>query len=114
MVLLLLVMAVFGSGAAAQDVLQKKDTVKHLSPMLIASFKKPATPARNINDRYKMPNKQLMYWPNYPLTAAQIMARDAKYDRPLGKQIASDIAESYVNYLLYGRNKKPVASVPKF
>ena len=54
-----------------------------------------------------------MYWPNYPLTAAQIAERDKKYNRPIGQQIADEILESTINSLIYGK-KKPVAVRPKF
>lgn len=56
---------------------------------------------------------ELMYWPLFPLTATQIAARDRKYDRPLGKQIADDIIEAAVNNMIYG-SKKPVAVRPRF
>ncbi len=58
-----------------------------------------------------------MYWPNYPLTAAQIQARDKEWDRENnqspGQQIAGEIMESAINNLINGR-KSPVANRPKF
>jgi len=54
-----------------------------------------------------------MYWPNYPLTAAQIAARDRRYEQSLGQQIAGDIAASIINNLIYSR-KTTVATRPKF
>ena len=62
-----------------------------------------------------------MYWPNYPLTTAQIETRNREWERrnsqTLGQQIASDIAadiiKNQINTLLYGRKTTP-AAVPKF
>ena len=85
-----------------------------LSSILLAAIKTTLKPNPQINERFKRPNNQLMSWPNYPLTAAQIAARDARYDRPITRQIIEDIAESYVNSILNGTRKKPVATVPKF
>lgn len=56
---------------------------------------------------------ELMYWPLFPLSAAQIAARDKRYNQPLGKQIADDIIEAAVNNMIYG-SKKPVAVRPRF
>jgi len=84
------------------------------NPSLLSSFKKPVKPVAGINERFKRPTNQLMSWPNYPLTAQQIMQRDRKYDQPIGKQILDEMAESYINSLLNGRNKKPVAVRPRF
>lgn len=99
----------------AQNKLQEKSSPGHqLNPLLMASFKKPARPASDLNERFKRPTNQLMSWPNYPLTAQQIMHRNRKYEQSIGQQIVSDIAESYINAILDGRNKKPVATRPRF
>ncbi len=90
---------------------EKSNPGNQLNPLLFSSFKKPAP---DLSERFKRPTNQLMSWPNYPLTAQQIMQRDEKYNQPIGKQIASEIAESYINSLLSGRNKKPVAVRPRF
>ncbi|MEO6541411.1 MAG: hypothetical protein ABIN74_10485, partial [Ferruginibacter sp.] len=67
---------------------------------------------------YIKPTKhELMYWPNYPLTAAQVEARnkewDRKFNRPIGQQIVGEIVDSYINTILYGK-KQVVAVRPKF
>ncbi|MFN8308059.1 MAG: hypothetical protein U0T79_14900 [Ferruginibacter sp.] len=103
----------FHTNSPAQQA-RNNDSSKTLSPLLSNAFKKHPTTHPRLNDHFKRPNNQLMYWPNYPLTAWEIEQRDRKYDRSVGQQIASSIAESYVNYLLYGRNRKPVANIPKF
>ena len=77
--------------------------------------------AMHINPPYKpfvlRKGGELMHWPNYPLTAAQIIARQADWQRrnsqTIGEQIASDIIKNRVNALIYGK-KMPVAVVPKF
>lgn len=89
----------------------------HLSPLLVSSFKKQVKPASDLNERFKSPKNELMFWPNYPLTYAQIEARNQEWEREnnrsLGEQIASDIIKNYVNALIYGK-KHPPANVPKF
>ncbi|MBK7374597.1 MAG: hypothetical protein IPJ02_03255 [Chitinophagaceae bacterium] len=93
---------------------EKASSIHHLSPLLLSAPGKSIKPASDLNQYFKRPGNQLMNWPDYPLTAAQIMERDKKYDQPIGQQLASSIAESYINSILDGKNKKPVASVPKF
>jgi len=110
---------VFASPAQAQNKLKaSSDSSRHLSPLLVSSFKKPVRPAENLNEHFKSPSNQLMFWPNYPLTAAQIEARQREWERrnsySLGEQIAGDIAEAYIKSIISGINKKPVAVVPRF
>ena len=87
-----------------------------INPLLLAAFKKPLIANPLLAEKIKPSRFELMYWPNYPLTAAQIAARDREWERKnkqsIGEQIAGDIIKSYVNTLIYG--KKPVAAVPKF
>lgn len=105
----------FVSLLQAQNKLEEKSIPgQQLNPLLFSSFKKPVKPATDLNERFKRPTNQLMSWPNYPLTAQQIMQRDRKYDQPIGKQILNEMAESYINSLLNGRNKKTVAVRPRF
>lgn len=58
-----------------------------------------------------------MYWPSYPLTTGQVIARNEdwlKRNNPnVSEQIASDIIKSNVNKLIYGRKPAP-AAIPKF
>ncbi len=118
----LVFLAAFTTNASAQNNNVKSDsnTVK-LSPLLLSAFKKPLKanplPAKKIK-----PSKfELMYWPNYPLTAAQIEARNKEWERrstyTLGQQIVMDIAgdiiKNQINSLIYGK-KMPVAVAPKF
>ncbi len=56
---------------------------------------------------------ELMYWPLFPLTAAQIAERDKNYDKPIGQQIVGGLAESAINNIIYGK-KSPVAARPRF
>lgn len=85
----------------------------HLNPLLRSSFKKPVNATPLLTAYIKPSKHELMYWPNFPLTAAQIAERDRKYDRPIGQQIADDILESTFKTLIYGKKKVP-ATVPKF
>ncbi len=106
--------------AFCQDDLYQKDAVlPRLSPVLTAAIKNPKPGFLKIphaNPPYKTykvrPDGALMRWPNYPLTAQQIEARQVMYDRSIGRQIAESILESYVTGILKGR--KPVARIPKF
>ena len=85
----------------------------HLNPLLLSSFKKP-TKANPLFTEYIKPSKyELMHWHNYPLTAAQIETRDRRYSRSAGQQIVSEIADSYINAILYGK-KQVVAVRPRF
>jgi len=90
-----------------------KTSEYHLNPLLISSFKKPIKPNPLFAEYIKASKYELMRWPNYPLTAAQIEARDRKYDQSIGQQIAGGIVDSYINSVLYGK-KTPVAVRPKF
>ena len=84
--------------------------------MLRFNYKTPLKATQQLSEYIKPSKRELMYWPNFPLNAAQIEARNREWERKNkqspGEQIASDIIKSYVNSLLYG--KKPVAVVPKF
>ena len=84
----------------------------NLNPLLRSSFK--PIKAHPLLTGYIKPGKhELMYWPAYPLTAAQIAERDKKYNRPISQQIANEMIESIINSLIYGK-KTPVAVRPKF
>lgn len=99
--------------SAQQNNLNKVNNHKPLNPLLYNSFKKPIQ-VNTLFDEYIKPGRfELMYWPNYPLTPAQIEARDRINDRSVGQKIASDIAASAINNLIYGK-KSPVAVRPKF
>lgn len=103
--------------ARSQDRLVQKDTVSRLNPLLYTSFKKQAKPNPFLTAYIKPRKHELLYWPNYPLTAAQLEARNREWERrnnqSIGRQIANDIIESYVNSLIYGKKHTPVV-VPKF
>ncbi len=101
----------------AQTVVVKHNaTTFELNPLLRASFKKPIKAAPLLAEYIKPGKHELMYWPNFPLNAAQIEARNRAWERKnkqtIGEQVAGDIIKGYVNSLIYG--KKPVAVAPKF
>lgn len=101
--------------ASAQNNNVNSDSNKvKLSPFLLSAFKKPLKANPLLAEKIKPSKFELMYWPNYPLTAAQIAARDAKARQSLGGKIASDIIDSYINSLLYGRKHSAVVATPKF
>lgn len=107
----------FSAAASAQvylnDVVGK---YPKMNPLLYTAFKKPAKPNPLLSEYIKPSKYELMYWPNFPLTPAQVEARDREWERknnrPIGEQIAGDILKSSVNRLIYG--KKPVAVKPRF
>ena len=112
----------FSSAVSAQFCLNYGPE-KHfwMNPLLFSAFKKPLKPNPLLSE-YITPSKyELMYWPNFPLTPAQVEARDREWERknsrPIGQQILSDITtdiiKSSVNSLIYGK-KMPVAVTPKF
>ena len=110
--------AAFSINASAQnnDVNRDSNKIK-LSPLLRSAFKKPLKANPLLAEKIKPSKFELMYWPNYPLTAVQIEARDREWQRrnrqTIGEQIASDIIKNQINSLIYGK-KMPVAVVPKF
>ena len=87
-----------------------------MNPLLYAAFKKPLKPTPLLSEYVKPSKYELMYWPYFPLTIAQVEARNREWERKnkqsIGEQIAGDIIKSSVNALIYG--KKPVVVAPKF
>lgn len=84
-----------------------------INPLLLKAFKNPSKVNPILTEHIKPTKYEMMHWPNYPLTADQIEARDKQYKQSFGQQIVGDIVDSYVNSLLYGRKTAP-AVVPKF
>ena len=112
--LCILIMLFFSLAAFSQsDSLNKDTNSTKLNPLFIAALKKPIKANPFLVERIKPTKHELMYWPNFPLTAAQIEARDRLRSRSLGKQISDDIIKNYVNTLIYGK-KIPSAVIPKF
>ena len=108
----------FAMDSSAQTINVNSSSNKiNLNPLSNSSFKKPVKANPFLAERIKPTKFELMHWPNYPLTAAQIEARNREWERrnkqTIGKQIASDIIKSYVNSLIYGK-KVAVAIVPEF
>ncbi len=67
--------------SAPQNNLNQDSNPKPLNPLLYSSFKK-YVPVNPLFEEYiKRAKGELMYWPNYPLTAAQIEARNKEWDR---------------------------------
>lgn len=96
----------------------------HLNPLLRSAFKNQINANPLVAEFIKPTKYELMYWPNYPLTAAQIDARQRNRNNnlPIGQQIAKDAIDIFimqpllynaVNSLIYGRKTSP-AVVPKF
>ena len=88
-----------------------------LNPLLFDAFRKPVKLNPLLPEYIKPSKYELMYWPNFPLTPAQVEARDREWERKnkqsIGEQIAGDIIKNQVNSLIYGR-KMPVAVAPRF
>jgi hypothetical protein len=62
---------------------------------------------------YVKPRKyEILYWPNYPLSAEQIAKRDAKNDQPVLQKIAWDITSTVIGSLL--KIRRPKGDQPKF
>ena len=111
------------SFAASAQVYNANEVGKYprMNPLLYAAFKKPLKPNPLLSEYVKPSKYELMYWPNFPLTPAQVEARDKEWERrnnrPFGEQILSDIATDIIKYqvnsLIYGK-KMPVAVAPKF
>jgi hypothetical protein len=92
-----------------------------LNPLILSSFKKGLSTNRTRNvhpalyDYLKPRPFEVVCFSQYPLTLTQRMDMISRENcQPIGKQIVSDIAESYINSILNGKNKKPVVVAPKF
>lgn len=120
----LVLLMIFSTTGYSQNTLLPKDSLLTplISPVVVSLHKKPVQlMTLHINPPYKpfvlRRGSELMHWPNYPLTAGQIIARQADWQRrnsqTLGEQIASDIIKNRFNSLIYGRKATP-AAVPKF
>ncbi len=87
-----------------------------MNPLLYVAFKKPLKPNPLLSKYVKPSKHELMYWPYFPLTIAQVEARNREWERKnkqsIGEQITGDIIKSSVNALIYG--KSPVAVAPRF
>ena len=112
--LCILAILFFSLSAFSQIDSQKRDTnSERLNPIFLAVLKKPLKPNPLLAELIKPGRHELMYWPNYPLTQAEIDTRDRLRNRSIGRQIADDIIKNYVNTLIYGK-KNPPAVIPKF
>lgn len=120
----LVLLMIFSTTGYSQNTLLPKDSLLTplISPVVVSLHKKPVQlMTLHINPPYKpfvlRRGSELMHWPNYPLTAGQIIARQADWQRrnsqTIGEQIASDIIKNRFNSLIYGRKATP-AAVPKF
>jgi hypothetical protein len=70
---------------------------------------KPLTPYQ-----YHAPTNQLMFWPNYPLSATEIEAKRRLESKSFGLQVTESIAKQVVTSLIKGTRKTPDASLPRF
>ena len=120
----LVLLMIFSTAGISQNKPIQKDTLiaPLISPVVVSIHKKPAPlMTLHINPPYKpfvlRKGGELMHWPNYPLTAGQIIARQTDWQRrnnqSFGEKVASDIIKNRVNALIYGK-KTPVAVAPKF
>lgn len=84
----------------------------HINPLRVSGLNQPLKANPNLNDHFKSPAHELMYWPNFPLTAQQIEQRDRYNNRPFGQQVAEGVTETFIKSLL--KSRKPVAKTPRF
>ncbi len=106
----------------AQQIHLNNDSTKfNLNPLLRFNDKRSLHQYQQLFEYIKPSKHELMYWPNFPLDATQIEARDREWKRrnskTFGGQIISDITKDIIkdqiNTLIYGK-KMPVAVAPKF
>src|SRR6478609_6085613 len=91
-VLLIGLIFAFATTLPAQTNSLKSDTANYtLNPLLRSSFQKPVKTNPMLTEYIKPTKYELMRWPNYSLTAAQIEERDRQNDLPPEKQLAHDI-----------------------
>jgi hypothetical protein len=72
----------------------------HINPLRASGLKEPIKANPNLNDHFKIPNNQLMYWSYYPLTAQQIEEREKCYNTSFGQQVFQGVTESFINTFL--------------
>jgi hypothetical protein len=102
--------------AHAQNITFRNEPVKHhYNTVTAINFNSSLKVNARLKERLMPPKNQLMSWHNYYLTAAQIEQRDRnkRLNQSIGRQIANDMLNSYVNALIYGK-KSPVVVAPKF
>jgi len=100
----------------AQNITFRNKPVKHHYNTITAiNINSSVKVNARLTERLMPPKNQLMSWRNYYLTAAQIEQRDRnkRLNQSIGRQIASEMLDSYINYLIYGK-KSPVVVTPKF
>lgn len=121
-ILAFVVLMVFNTNTTAQNYSVKSNANSTIiNPLLLTAFKQPAKATAMLSERMKPSKYELMYWPNFPLSTAQIEIRDRKWERKnrktIGGQIVSDVAsdiiKTQVNSLVYSK-KSPVAVAPRF
>jgi len=108
-VLLLLI----GSVSYGQNKPWVGDTLNfHINSLRQTSFKKNKVQEPNINNRLRLWDGQLMYWPYYPSTAQQMENRFNKDNLSVPQYIISEIVTSIITSRK--NSKKPSGQVPKF
>ena len=86
----------------------------HINPILDQPAKRSFTASPNLNKHFNtQPKGELMFWPNFPLTAEQIARRDEKLNQPFLQQVIDDVGSNVIKTIIYGRKKAP-ASPPRF
>lgn len=121
----LVLLMIFSMPGYSQKIPSQKDSLAFVPVNPFYTYANKKTPALLMSIRNRPAYKpfairkggELMHWPNYPLTAAQIIARQADWQRrnnqTVGERVAGDIIKNSVNSLIYGRKSAP-ATVPKF
>lgn len=100
----------------AQNITFRNQPVKHhYNTITVININSSIKVNARLTERLMPPKNQLMSWRNYYLTAAQIEQRDRnkRLNQSIGRQIANEMLDSYINALINGK-KSPVVVTPKF
>ena len=101
------------TGSYAQTKSRLNDSLNfHINSLRVTSFKKNIIPDANLNQRLRLTDGQLMYWPFYPSTAQQMNERLKKDDLSVPQYLISEIVTSYIKNRK--NSKKFSGAIPKF
>lgn len=112
-IFIMLLFSIPFASTAQVKIITANNTPIKINPLLLSAFKKQVSPNPLLAERVKPYKHELMYWPDFYLTAQQIQYRNNNLNQSVATKIAQDIVSNYVNNLLYGK-KMPVAVTPRF
>gem|GEM_PF-4589321 len=84
----------------------------HINSLHQTSFKKTKVQEPNVNNRLRLWDGQLMYWPFYPSTAQQIENRLNGNNQSVPQYLISEVVTTLIN--ARKNSRKPSGQIPRF